>query len=71
METKGEAKERFREQQEEKIYRRETVGRQRGSVEFVHPDLKNELKKQGEDPNIPCVWLISYYRIPVRFNGPF
>ena len=45
--------------------RRETNRRQRGSVEFVHPDLKNELKKQGEDPNNPWVWLTSYSRIPV------
>ena len=45
--------------------RRETNRRQRGSVEFVHPDLKDELKKQGEDPNNPWVWLTSYSRIPV------
>ena len=58
-----EAEERFRERQ-----RRETDRRHRGSVEFVHPDLKNELKKQGEDPNNPWVWLTSYSRIPVSFN---
>ena len=45
--------------------RRETNRRQRGSVEFVHPDLKDELKKQGEDPANPWVWLTSYSRIPV------
>ena len=55
-----EAEELLRERQ-----RRETDRRQRGSVEFVHPDLKNELKKQGEDPNNPWVWLTSYSRIPV------
>ena len=44
--------------------RRETE-RGRGSVEFVHPDLKQELKKQGEDPSNPWVWLTSYSRIPV------
>ena len=44
--------------------RRETE-RGRGSVEFVHPDLKQELGKQGEDPSNPWVWLTSYSRIPV------
>ena len=48
--------------------RRETNRRQRGSVEFVHPDLKDELKKQGEDPNNPWVWLTSYSRIPVTLS---
>ena len=46
--------------------RRETGGRGRGSVEFVHPDLKQELNKQGEDPNNPWVWLTSYSRIPLE-----
>ena len=36
-----------------------------GAVEFVHPDLKDELSKQDEDPNNPWVWLTSYSRIPV------
>ena len=48
--------------------RRATNQRQRGSVEFVHPDLKDELKKQGEDPNNPWVWLTSYSRIPVTLS---
>ena len=34
-------------------------------MEFVHPDLKDELSKQDEDPNNPWVWLTSYSRIPV------
>ena len=55
--------------------RRETE-RGRGSVEFVHPDLKQELGKQGEDPSNPWVWLTSYSRIPVsvsrycRYSSP-
>ena len=51
--------------------RRETErgpGGGRGSVEFVHPDLKQELSKQGEDPNNPWVWLTSYSRIPVSYS---
>merc|ERR1711892_316778 len=56
-----EAEERTRERQ-----RREAERNHRGSVEFVHPDLKNELKKQGEDPNNPWVWLTSYSRIPLE-----
>ena len=55
-----EKEERIRERQ-----RRNANKKQRGSVEFVHPDLKDELKKQGEDPNNPWVWLTSYSRIPV------
>ena len=45
-------------------------------MEFVHPDLKQELGKQGEDPSNPWVWLTSYSRIPVsvsrycRYSSP-
>ena len=55
--------------QDEKLYadrqRRETARKVGGAVEFVHPDLKDELSKQDEDPNNPWVWLTSYSRIPV------
>ena len=45
--------------------RRETARKVGGAVEFVHPDLKDELSKQDEDPGNPWVWLTSYSRIPV------
>ena len=52
---------------EEGRERREGKQGGRGDVEFVHPDLKKELLKQGEDPANPWVWLTSYSRIPVTF----
>ena len=52
---------------EEGRERREVKQGGRGDVEFVHPDLKKELLKQGEDPANPWVWLTSYSRIPVTF----
>ena len=51
---------------EEGRERREVKQGGRGDVEFVHPDLKKELLKQGEDPANPWVWLTSYSRIPVN-----
>ena len=59
--------ENFRERMEEGRERREVKQGGRGDVEFVHPDLKKELLKQGEDPANPWVWLTSYSRIPVTF----
>ena len=59
-------REREEEERNRERQRRETERKHRGSVEFVHPDLKDELKKQGEDPNNPWVWLTSYSRIPVN-----
>ena len=55
---------------EEGRERREVKQGGRGDVEFVHPDLKKELMKQGEDPANPWVWLTSYSRIPVNFFLP-
>ena len=59
--------ENWRERKEEGRERREVKQGGRGDVEFVHPDLKKELLKQGEDPANPWVWLTSYSRIPVTF----
>ena len=53
------------ERKEDGRERREVKQGGRGDVEFVHPDLKKELLKQGEDPANPWVWLTSYSRIPV------
>ena len=55
------------ERKEDGRERREVKQGGRGDVEFVHPDLKKELLKQGEDPANPWVWLTSYSRIPVTF----
>ena len=60
--------ENWRERKEEGRERREVKQGGRGDVEFVHPDLKKELLKQGEDPANPWVWLTSYSRIPVTFS---
>ena len=49
--------------------RRETARKVGGAVEFVHPDLKDELSKQDEDPGNPWVWLTSYSRIPVGWSS--
>ena len=54
------------ERKEDGRERREVKQGGRGDVEFVHPDLKKELLKQGEDPANPWVWLTSYSRIPVK-----
>ena len=56
------------ERKDEGRERREVKQGGRGDVEFVHPDLKKELLKQGEDPANPWVWLTSYSRIPVTFQ---
>ena len=60
--------ENWREVKDEGRERREVKQGGRGDVEFVHPDLKKELLKQGEDPANPWVWLTSYSRIPVTFQ---
>ena len=63
--------ENWREVKDEGRERREVKQGGRGDVEFVHPDLKKELLKQGEDPANPWVWLTSYSRIPVTFQPSF
>ena len=60
--------ENWRERKDEGRERREVKQGGRGDVEFVHPDLKKELLKQGDDPANPWVWLTSYSRIPVTFS---